>query len=187
MRKKNVIVVSICLAMFFACKQKNVEPVATLIGTNIIDTLEYNGQQYSANDNNEFFVDVTMNISHPRFKNLNEDFGIGPFANIVRKSTYIAIQRNNKTVFVVGGFSDWTNSEKMLNIYDRMVLVKMKKLFTLAGARYLFAVPEEYRNDKIILKIFDKDGFGRIQTIYSDIPTYSYEEPEDILFEYEIN
>jgi len=88
-------VVSVGLMICFACSQKKVEPTVVIQRAIVTDTIENKGQTII--QQGVSFVDVEMTISHPRFQRLNEDFGIEPFCNIVRKSTYIAIKDNNMT------------------------------------------------------------------------------------------
>ena len=178
------IVVSISLTMFFACTQKKIEPYVTLSESKITDSIVHKGKTIKAAG--VFFVDVSFMISHPRFEKLNEDFGLQPFASIVRQSTYIAVQRNYSTVFVVGGYDANTNNDKMFETYDETFLLNKNKQYTLGIVRYVFAIPDEYRNDKIYLKIFDKGDFGFSSITKSGTIIRSYQEPDDVWFEYEV-
>lgn len=181
---KKVFVACIGLVIFFGCSQKKVNPVVMVRESTITDSIVHKGQTIKTEG--VCFVSVAMMISHPRFEKLNEDFGLEPFADIVRKSTYIAVQRDNRTVFVVGGYDANTNSDKMFNVYDRMGLFKDGKQYILEIVKYVFAIPEEYKSDKIYLKIFDKGNFGFSSRTNSGTTTYSYDEPNDVWFEYEI-
>ena len=184
----NVIVVSIILMVFFACGQKKVEPTVEIQKSIVIDSVEHNGQIIKKEGVS--FVDVEFIISHPKFQNLNEDFGLEPFCNIVRETTYIAIQDDNRTVYVIGGYDANTNPDNMFHVYDRTHLVKNKKdeKYILGIVRYVFAIPEKYKNNKIYLRIFNKGNFGfASHDQASGDMTYSYDEPDDVWFEYEIN
>ena len=178
-------VVSVGLMMCFACSQKKVEPMVEIQRAIVTDSIEHKGQTIT--QKGVSFVEVEMVISHPRFQKLNEDFGIEPFCNIVHESTYIAIQDNNMTVYVVGGYDDNTNADAMFHVYDRVILFKKDKRFNLYNIKYVFAIPEKYKNNKIYLRIFDKGNFGFASRGTPGNMTYSYDEPNDVWFEYEIN
>ena len=182
---KKIFLVSVGLAMCFACSQKKVEPIVEIQKSIVTDSVEHNGQIIK--QEGVSFVDVEMVISHLRFQNLNEDFGIEPFCNIVRKSTYIAIQDNNRTVYVIGGYDANTNPDKMFNVYDKAILLKKDKKYTLYNVRFVFAISEKYKNNKMYLRIFDEGNFGFASSGKADDMTYSYDEPNDVWFEYEIN
>jgi hypothetical protein len=131
-------------------------------------------------------VDIEMTVSHPRFKKLNEDFGLGPFADIVRQTTYIAVQRDNRTVFVVGGYDANTEADRIFNVYDRMILFKKAGQYTLISVRYVSSLPKEYENDNIYLKIFNRGNFGFSTSKGADLIKRSYQEPDDVWFEYKV-
>ena len=183
--KKEIFAVSIGLIICFACSQKKIEPVVEVQKSIVVDSIEHNGQIIK--QEGVSFVDVEMLISHPKFQRLNEDFGIEPFCNIVHKSTYIAVQDNDQTIYVIGGYDANTNVDKMFHVYDKTILLGKDKKYTLYNVRYVFAIPEKYKNNKIYLRIFDKGTFGFGSRGQVGDMTYSYDEPDDVWFEYEIN
>jgi hypothetical protein len=185
MKARTAIYVLFAATVLFAvsCGGKQ-QPKATVNSASINDSLVYNGQTIIADGIS--LVDITLTVSHPRFEKLNEDFGLEPFANIVRRTAYIAIQRDNRTVFVVGGYDANTNEDMMLNVYDHALLFKKDKQYTLANVRYVFVIPKEYENDGICLKIFNQGAFGFLESKTADSTVRTYEEPDDVWFEYKI-